>query len=120
MSREDIDWVFVGSFNASHRAHAVAALDAGKHVFCEKPLASTAEDCVEILRACTRNPGRHFAIGFNLRFSPFYQKMRRMLEDGCIGEIISLEFNETTSPNHGAAMHGNWRRHRSKSGTASS
>lgn len=114
--RADLDWIFVGSFNAAHAEHTVAALEGGKHVFCEKPLATTKEDCLAIGAACQRNPTRHFAIGFVLRYSPFYRKMYQLLTDGRIGDIISLEFNETTDPNHGAAMHGNWRRDVKKGG----
>ena len=43
-----IDWVFIGSWNCFHREQAVAALEAGKHVFCEKPPATNLEDCLAI------------------------------------------------------------------------
>jgi len=109
LAREDIDWILVGSFNAAHREHVIPALDAGKHIFCEKPLATTQEDCLAMLAASRAHAG-HFVVGFVLRYSPFYIKIKELLNADAVGDIISFEFNETLHPNHGAAMHGNWRR----------
>lgn len=113
---EDLDWVFVGSFNASHRDHAIAALNAGKHVFCEKPLATTRQDCLDIVAARRAHPDRLFAIGFVLRYSAFYRTMKQWIDAGRLGDLISMEFNETLAPYHGAAMQGNWRRKSAWSG----
>jgi len=112
----ELDWIFIGSFNAAHRDHAVAAIEAGKHVFCEKPLATTQPHCRDILTACRRHPDRQFVVGFVLRYSAFYRTMKQWLDEGRLGELISLEFNETLAPYHGAAMHGNWRRHAALAG----
>jgi len=51
-----------------------------------------------------------------LRYSAFYRTMKQWLDEGRLGELISLEFNETLAPYHGAAMHGNWRRHAALAG----
>jgi predicted dehydrogenase len=104
-----VDWVFIGSWNCFHREHAVAALEAGKHVFCEKPLATSLEDCLAIRRA-HEAAGTHFCLGFTLRYSPHYRAIREILEAGEIGRIVSFEFNETLEFNHGAFIHGDWRR----------
>ncbi len=110
VTAEDIDWVFIGSFNALHGGHAVAALDAGKHVFCEKPLATTRQQCMDIVAARKRNPSKQFIVGFVLRYSAFYRKLKQWIEEDRLGQLISMEINETLSPYHGASMHGNWRR----------
>lgn len=112
----EIDWVFIGSFNACHRDHAIAAINAGKHVFCEKPLATTRQHCLDIIEARRRNPGKEFVVGFVLRYSAFYRTMKGWIDEGRLGKLISMEFNETLAPFHGAAMHGNWRRKREFSG----
>jgi predicted dehydrogenase len=108
--------VLIGTFNADHAGIATRALQAGKAVFCEKPLATTLED-LESLTAARRAADRPFVVGFNLRYAPFYRAIHDRIQAGAIGRILSLEFNETLDPNHGAAMHGNWRRHRAKAGS---
>lgn len=113
---EDVDWVFIGSFNAAHCGHAVAALDAGKDVFCEKPVATTRQQCMDIVAARKRNSDKQFIVGFVLRYSAFYRTMKQWIDDGRLGSLISMEFNETLAPHHGAAMHGNWRRRSDWSG----
>ncbi len=107
---KDLDWVFIGSFNAAHREHAIPAINAGKHVFCEKPLATTKQDCLDVLAARRAHAHQSFAVGFVLRYSAFYRTIKKWIDEGRLGELISMEFNETLAPHHGAAMHGNWRR----------
>ena len=112
----EIAWVFIGSYNHVHARQAVAALDAGKHVFCEKPLATTLEDCLA-MRDAVRRSGRHLFVGFTLRYAPLYRRLKQLLDDGAIGEPISLEFNETLDFGHGSFIHQDWRRHRRLAGT---
>jgi len=107
---DELDWIFIGSFNAMHIEHAVPAINAGKHVFCEKPLATTRQDCLDILEAHRAHRDLSFGVGFVLRYSKFYREIKQYIEDGKLGDLISMEFNETLHPQHGASMHGNWRR----------
>ena len=116
VGRDDLDWIFIGSFNAMHRDHVIAALDAGKHIFCEKPLVTTKAQGLDVLAARRRHPDSEFAVGFVLRYSAFYRTIKQWIDEGRLGDVISLEFNETLSPFHGAAMHGNWRRRTEWSG----
>lgn len=111
-----IDWVIIASPNRLHREHAVAAFEAGKHVFCEKPLATTLEDGLA-MRAAWRRSGRLACIGFTLRWSPHYQRIHELIEQGVIGGLISMEFNETIGFNHGGYIHGDWRRKRGIAGS---
>jgi predicted dehydrogenase len=112
----NIEWVAVGSWNCFHRDHVVAALEAGKHVFSEKPLAITLEQCVDIGRAWKAS-GKRLIIGFTLRYSEHYRKIKEIVDSGRIGRIVSFEFNETLQFDHGAYIHGDWRRLRSQAGT---
>jgi predicted dehydrogenase len=114
--RPDVDWVFIGSWNSQHARQAIAALLAGKHVFCEKPLATTLEDCLAI-RDAVEKSGRTFAFGLVLRYSPFYQKLHEIVSSGQLGKLISFEFNETIGFNHGGYIFGNWRRNSKNSGS---
>lgn len=111
-----VDWVFVGSWNCYHRAHAVAALNAGKHVFCEKPLATTLADCLAMRRAYER-AGTRFCVGFTLRYRRDYRKLKALIDSGAIGDIVSMEFNETLHFGHGGFIHGDWRRFRKYAGS---
>jgi predicted dehydrogenase len=111
-----VDWVAVGTWNCFHREHVVAALEARKHVFSEKPLAITLDECLDIGKAW-KAAGKNLIVGFTLRYSPHYRKIREIVESGQIGRIVSFEFNETLHFDHGAYIHGDWRRLRSQAGS---
>ncbi len=104
-----VEWVMIGSWNCFHAEQAIAAFQAGKHVFCEKPLALSVADCLA-MRDAWRSSGKQFAIGFTLRYSPHYRRIKEILAAGMIGKVISLEFNETVAFNHGGYIHADWRR----------
>jgi len=111
-----VDWVMIASWNCFHKEQAIAAFEAGKHVFCQKPLATNIADCKAMLDAWKKS-GKMFNIGFTLRYSPHYRKIKELLNDGIVGKIISMEFNETLDFNHGGYIHGDWRRLRKYAGT---
>lgn len=111
-----VSWVFVGSLNCHHAFHVISALEAGKDVFCEKPLATKLEDCLAVREAVKRT-GRKLIFGLVLRYSPHYQRIHELVESGAIGDLISFEFNETLNFNHGGYIFGNWRRSRALAGT---
>jgi predicted dehydrogenase len=109
VSDSSVDWVVIGSWNCYHAEHAIAALEAGRDVFCEKPLALSTDQCLKI-RDAWRSSGRKFTIGFTLRYSPHYRRIKEIIASGTIGDIISMEFNETLNFNHGGYIHADWRR----------
>ena len=73
------DAVYVASPNTTHVAMALEALDAGKHVFCEKPMATTLEDAQKLHERATA-ADKIFQVGHNRRFAPVYQKVKALLE----------------------------------------
>ena len=81
-----VDVVHITSPNHLHHAHAKAALDAGKHVVCEKPLTVTSAESAELLRIAEAS-GLVHAVNFNLRFYPLVQHAHTLVEDGTIGEV---------------------------------
>jgi len=105
-----VDWVMVFSPNAYHREHVLAAFAAGKHVFSEKPLASSIDDCKAIYDAWKASD-RVFATGFVLRYSPLYRKAKELLDSGKLGKLLAIGANENISPGHGGYIMCNWRRH---------
>ncbi len=85
----DIDVVDICAPNYLHREMALAALASGKHVYCEKPLATTLADAREVARAA-RLAGVCCLIGFNYICNPLLQLAREMIAAGELGEIISF------------------------------
>lgn len=112
----DIDWVMIASWNCFHKEQTLAAFESGKHVFCQKPLATTPADCLAMRRAWKKS-GCLFNIGFSLRYTPHYRAIHKLIADGVIGDIVSLEFNEVLAFNHGGYIMGDWRRLTQHAGT---
>lgn len=89
LARRDIDTVFVCTPDHLHAEHTLAALEAGKNVFLEKPMAITIEDCDRILAASKKATGKLY-IGHNMRFFPVMRKMRALVAEGRIGRVESV------------------------------
>jgi len=86
LERDDVDLVDVATPGNTHHEMAIAALEAGKHVLCEKPLANTLREAKEMLDA-SRRAGTVNMVCFNYRRAPAVQLAKRLIEEGRIGEI---------------------------------
>lgn len=86
LMREDIDLVDINAPSNVHKEIAVAAAQAGKHLYCEKPLALTLEDSREMLEAAEKAGVKHM-VGFNYRFTPAVMLAKRLIEEDRLGEI---------------------------------
>jgi myo-inositol 2-dehydrogenase/D-chiro-inositol 1-dehydrogenase len=85
LARPEVDAAFIVTPNALHPANIVAALRAGKHVFCEKPLGMDVASCLEVEAEAARHPGRKVMIGYVRRFDASYQDAHRRITAGDIG-----------------------------------
>ncbi|NLH71904.1 MAG: Gfo/Idh/MocA family oxidoreductase [Verrucomicrobia bacterium] len=85
----EVDVVHITAPNRFHSEMALAALRAGKHVVCEKPLAMNTRETLQIVRAA-RAAKSVFAVNYNVRFYPAVLALRRMVERGDLGEIIHV------------------------------
>ncbi|MDA0994699.1 MAG: Gfo/Idh/MocA family oxidoreductase [Proteobacteria bacterium] len=85
----DIDVVDICTPNHLHKEMALAAIRAGKHVYCEKPLALTAKDA-RLIRDSAAKAGVVTAMGFNYMCNPLISKARQMIASGSIGDIYSF------------------------------
>jgi predicted dehydrogenase len=85
LGRDDVDAVFVTSPDYCHEEHAVAAAQAGKHVYLEKPMAISIAGCDRILEAA-REAGVKLYLGHNMRHFPVVRKMKQLIDAGAIGE----------------------------------
>lgn len=85
----DIDAVSIVTMWDQHTDPTIAALEAGKHVFLEKPMASTVDDCLKIIAASRKAIGI-LQIGHICRFNPRYRAAKEAIEAGRIGKVVSL------------------------------
>jgi myo-inositol 2-dehydrogenase/D-chiro-inositol 1-dehydrogenase len=86
----EVQAVVVTSPGPTHEAYVVAAIKAGKHVFCEKPLATTAEACLRIVEAEIAS-GRHLVqVGFQRRYDKGYRALKKAVDDGVIGAPLII------------------------------
>jgi predicted dehydrogenase len=92
IAREDIDVIDVCTPGDTHAEIAVAALDAGKHVLCEKPLANTVAEARGMVAAAERAAarGRQAMVGFNYRRVPALALARQLIADGRLGRIYQV------------------------------
>lgn len=85
----DIDVVYIVLPNAMHAEYAIRAANAGKHVWCEKPMALTVEECEAMLKAC-RDSKVKLAIGYRMQHEPNTQEVIRFGKDRVYGPIKSI------------------------------
>jgi len=99
----ELEAVSVVTMWDQHTAPALAALKAGKHVFLEKPMASTVADCRKIVRAASRAKG-FFMVGHICRFNPRYAAAKAEINAGKIGRIVSIYARRNIPAAVGAAV----------------
>ncbi|SRR5579884_154103 len=87
---KDVQAVVIASPNAFHRQGVEAAADAGKHVLCEKPIATNLRDAQAALEAA-RRAGVVLQVGFHHRFTSEFRLVRRLLQAGAIGAVHSFQ-----------------------------
>ncbi len=86
-----VDVVSITTPNAFHPEIAIAALEAGKHVWCEKPMANRLADAERML-AAARASGKVAALGYNYIQNPIIRLIRRLLDEGKVGEVNHVRF----------------------------
>ena len=87
VARDDIDLIDVCTPGDTHAEIAVAALEAGKHVLCEKPLANSVAEAEAMVAAAAAAPGQAAMCGYNYRRVPAVTLLHDMIADGRLGEI---------------------------------
>jgi myo-inositol 2-dehydrogenase/D-chiro-inositol 1-dehydrogenase len=83
-----LDAVFIASSSGEHCRQISAALAAGFHVFCEKPLGISLEECQAAEEAVARNPDKVFMLGFMRRYDASYRRAKELIDKGHIGKPI--------------------------------
>ncbi len=96
----DIDVVYVVLPNAMHKEYTIRAAKAGKHVICEKPMATSVKDCEEMITAC-KDAGVQLAIGYRLHYEPYNLEIKRLGQERVFGQVRLIEASlgyRTTDP----------------------
>ncbi len=97
--RDDVDAVNVGVPNYLHAAVTVSAAEHGKHVLCTKPLAISMEEADEMVKACS-SANVKLMYGENWLYTPAAERIRGIIEEGALGEILAIEAREQHSGSH--------------------
>jgi UDP-N-acetylglucosamine 3-dehydrogenase len=107
--QQDLDAVIITSENSKHLEHVVAAAKAGKHILCEKPLATKVEDAKEMIEVCKQNQVI-LQTAFPVRFNSAVVRAKKIIENGELGQIFAIKgTNRGTNP-------GGWFIDQAKSG----
>jgi glucose-fructose oxidoreductase len=88
-NNDDIDVIYIVLPPSMHKEYVIRAANAGKHVWCEKPMAITAKECQEMIDACKKNK-RSLAIGYRLHHEPNTQEYRRIMKQKLLGNVKQL------------------------------
>jgi predicted dehydrogenase len=94
LADKSVDAVVLATPHSLHSAQVVAAAQAGKHVFCEKPFALHKADA-EAAVAATQTAGVTLGLGYNRRFHPEMTKLRQQIQSGALGTILHFEATMT-------------------------
>ena len=89
LANPEIQAVSICAANFAHAELTIAALNAGKHVLCEKPMAITLEECEAMVEAAEKN-GKYLMIGHNQRLAKAHSLARKLIVDGLIGDIVTF------------------------------
>ncbi|HHW48619.1 MAG TPA: Gfo/Idh/MocA family oxidoreductase [Clostridiaceae bacterium] len=109
------DVVIVTTVDRFHHEYIIKALEAGCDVITEKPMTIDAQKCKAILDA-ERRTGKRVTVTFNYRFIPYVTKIKELLKDGILGEILSVDFEWLLDTRHGADYFRRWHRYMENSG----
>lgn len=109
------DAVIITVVDAFHHEYIIKSLEAGCDAITEKPMTIDEEKCKAILEA-EKMTGRKVFVTFNYRFGPYVTRIKELLREGTIGDILSVDFEWMLDTDHGASYFRRWNRYMQKSG----
>ncbi|MEM2969402.1 MAG: Gfo/Idh/MocA family oxidoreductase [Candidatus Bathyarchaeia archaeon] len=107
--------VIVTTVDSLHHEYIIRSLEYGCDVITEKPMTIDAEKCKAILQA-EKKTGRRVTVTFNLRFAPYMVKIKEILKENVIGEVLSVDLEWFLDTRHGADYFRRWHRRMENSG----
>ena len=104
------DVMFICTMDKQHYGHAIPALEKDYHLVLEKPASTDPRECMEIARVANER-GRHVVVCHVLRYTPYYRKLKEIMDSGMLGKIYSIQACEGVGYWHMAHsfVRGNWR-----------
>lgn len=110
LTHPDIDAVYIATPPAFHKEYAIAAMKAGKHVYIEKPVTLTAQECDEII-AMARAGNHKVCVAHYRRQLPFFLKIAELLQQGAIGKplLVNIDMLRPAAPDSQPTQDNNWR-----------
>ncbi len=109
------DVVIVTTKDATHDDFIIRAMRRGKDVITEKPMTTDADKCRAILKV-EQETGRTLKVAFNYRYAPYKTEIKRLLKEGIVGELHSVEFRWFLDTIHGADYFRRWHAQKQNSG----
>ena len=94
---QGLDGAIIATDVATHAEIALACVAAGLPMYLEKPMTRTIDEAVQVAEAA-KDAGVPVMVGFNLRYAPFYWRLKQLVADGAVGDVVSIEWKEILSP----------------------
>ena len=117
MIRErELDAVIVATPNDRHVPYAIAAMERGLPLLVEKPVATTLEGLTALWRADRARESGRTVVGFVLRYTPFYQRVREIVRSGRLGEVLAVQADENLGTGLTMVQYQGWRQDVGRSG----
>lgn len=113
LNDEDVELVFVTASNHAHKELTIRSIEAGKAVMCEKPMATTLGDAEEMVEVAECHDA-FLQIGFELRYSKLYTKIKEWIDEGLLGDVVNTHCYYISSEFHGK---GSWRNKKATGGS---
>jgi predicted dehydrogenase len=116
LALEEVGLVVVSTPPHLHHPITLAAINAGKHVICEKPMALDADQAREMTEAAAARPQQLAIIDHELRFNPTWRRMKELVDGGFLGDLHHINITITSGFRHSAQRPWNWWSQRSAGG----
>src|SRR5262245_64806858 len=108
LALDEVSLVVVSAPPYLHHPITMGALEAGKHVICEKPMAMNAAEAREMVEAAESRPDQLSIIDHELRFNPTWRRMKELVDDGFLGDLYHIDITIASGFRHSAQRPWNW------------
>jgi predicted dehydrogenase len=115
LKEQNPDTLIVATTDRWHHKYIIAGLNAGLDIITEKPMTIDMAKCKAIM-AAEKKSGKKVSVTFNLRHAPYYNKIKKLLRSGVVGEVLSVKLEWFLDTSHGADYFRRWHARKDNSG----